>query len=83
MDSEEPITYKCPKCNGLCVEDKQILMVCKFCYGQKELNWIENIFGVKNPWKEAIDQMVSIQPMDSSVGQIFHLKVKKNKNGDL
>lgn len=40
MDSVEPISYSCPKCNG--GDD-----FCDFCLGRKKLNFVENIFGVK------------------------------------
>ena len=76
--------YTCPKCNGLGVKDQQILELCDFCWGKKNnLNWLENIFGVKHPWREAIEQMVSIQPMAKSAGEVFHLKIKKNRSGDV
>ena len=42
---------KCPVCNGKEFErlknsDLPLKVECRFCYGRKELDWIENIFGV-------------------------------------
>jgi len=53
MDSEEHISYKCPRCNGeplppLTVKNITFTnRVCEFCYGKKKLNWLEVIFGVR------------------------------------
>jgi len=58
MDSQEYIIYKCPKCEGkplpnITTKNGIVFtnVICDFCYGKKELNWIENIFGViKSKW---------------------------------
>lgn len=53
MDLDQPITYKCPKCTGYSYEMHGIIYQkvsrCTFCYGKEELDWIEYIFGVKQP----------------------------------
>lgn len=46
--------YKCPKCEGKPLQPKVINNItftnclCDFCYGKKNLDWLEYIFGV-NP----------------------------------
>ena len=39
---------KCPKCNGSGLEffSEKGKITCRFCWGKKELDWIEIIFGV-------------------------------------
>ena len=43
---------KCPKCSGkqLIMEnsssDDKLRTSCDFCYGKKELDWIEFVFGI-------------------------------------
>lgn len=40
---------KCPECNGLGKERTGISFyknLCSFCYGKKELDWIEYVLGV-------------------------------------
>ena len=81
MGSEAPTIYKCPKCNGLGVKDQQILEVCNFCHGRiDDLNWIENIFGVKpKPRRHSVDTMVAIHHFDDTGKPIIRLKVIKNR----
>ena len=56
----ELISYKCPVCNGEdlpnIIESRNgnmtisiVNRICTFCYGKKELNWLEYLFGVKEP----------------------------------
>jgi DnaJ-class molecular chaperone len=40
---------KCQTCNGIGYwesEDKMIKQLCPKCYGQKEVDWIEEVLGV-------------------------------------
>jgi hypothetical protein len=54
---------ECPKCNGkgLFVSDKPELYfeTCDFCYGKKELNWIEVIFGAYKSHSSLIEKLLS------------------------
>jgi hypothetical protein len=71
--------YKCPVCNGLGVKDQQILEICSFCHG-RDLNWIENIFGVKPTTKrEAFDTMIGLHVIDDIGNDKIHLKVVKRR----
>lgn len=64
------ITYKCPNCEGnsykLELETGKIYEVqfkfpnsikCNFCKGKKELDWIENVFGVEGIIKLKINKI--------------------------
>jgi hypothetical protein len=37
---------KCPNCNGKFTNPEESVLWCNFCHGKKDLDWIENIFGV-------------------------------------
>lgn len=44
----EDITYECPVCKGKTLVSSEFSNeICKFCWGKKNLNWLEVIFGVK------------------------------------
>ena len=47
---------KCPKCNGSMHYDTSW---CNFCYGKKELDWIEIIFGVDSSYREHINTLIN------------------------
>jgi len=66
--------FKCDKCDGkghfqpynMIVYQKQ---VCDKCWGEKELDWIENIVGKPCPW-----------PLMKKYIKNYNVKITKEKN---
>ena len=60
-------TYKCPVCNGEPAPNKVVNgitftnCICEFCWGKKNVTWIEAVFGVDQSYfierfkKDALD----------------------------